>query len=192
MKLKNVMVIFLILLAGCAYIDQSLKVNPTVSIAPSDIGGGKQISVQIIDDREEQFIGKRVNGYGMSGAKITTDQDLVETLKEPIYSGLTKKGFAPVNSEDILPRLRTELRSLSYDTATGLWTAGNIGKTTIKIIATNTSGKTFEKTYRGQKEIRTVFIGSQETNSKVVNEAFGDAIGKIFNDEDMLKFLAEK
>ncbi|MEW6101853.1 MAG: YajG family lipoprotein [Candidatus Omnitrophota bacterium] len=72
-----------------------------------------------------------------------------------------------------------------------MWTGGNIGKSTIKVIATNPAGKTYEKSYHGQKEIRTCFIGSQETNSQVVNCAFDAAIENIFKDDELMQFLAK-
>lgn len=85
----------------------------------------------------------------------------------------------------------TELRTLKYETAVGLWTGGNIGTAAIKVIATNPKGKTYEKSYRGQKEIRTAFVGSQETNAKVINGALNDVIAKIFEDKELMKFLAQ-
>ncbi len=189
MRLLVFSVVLALSVVGCAYIDQNVKVNPTISLAKSDIGKGKKVSVQIIDDREEQIIGKRRDGYGLAGAKITTDQDLVEVLKVPIFEGLSAKGFLPTQELDNTIALKVELRSLAYDNAVGLWTGGNIGKATIKVVATNAVGKTYEKNYRGQKEIRTFFVGSQETNAKVINGAFEEAILRMFEDEELLKFL---
>ena len=182
-------VVVLIFFTGCAYIDQNLRVDPVVSVSSSNIGKGKEIDVEVIDDREDQIIGKRHDGYGLAGAKITTDQDLVDVLKESVYSAFQAKGFHPVSDKNITTTVKVQLRSLAYDTAVGLWTGGNIGKATIKVVATNSDGKTFEKNYRGQKEVRTVFVGSQETNAKVINEAFSEAIQRMFEDEELLKFL---
>jgi len=78
--LKFLTIIFLA--AGCAYIDQNLKVAPQHSIAQENIGKGQKVVLRVVDDRDEQLIGKRKNGYGMDGAKISTDQDLVGFLKD--------------------------------------------------------------------------------------------------------------
>lgn len=191
---RNIVLLLLFFssISGCAYIDQNLKVDPQFSIVPSQLGAGTKVSLLVLDERSDQLIGRRANGYGFASAKIETDQDLTEVLRESISKGLVKKGFVPVGKDGSPTFMRVELRVLAYDTAVGLWTAGNIGKSTIKVAATSPAGKTYEKTYHGKKEVRTCFIGSQETNSKVINYAFDAAIENIFKDEELMKFLAAK
>lgn len=190
-KLALVLAI-LISISGCAYIDQNLKLEPQLAIAPSQVGAGTKIGLQVLDERSEQLVGKRMNGYGFATAKISNNQDLVGILTDSITKGLAKKGFLPVKKDDSSTSMRVELRVLQYDTAMGLWTGGNIGKATIKVVATSPLGKTYEKSYHGQKEIRTCFVGSQETNSKVVNCAFDSAIENIFKDDELINFLLAK
>lgn len=177
-------------LAGCAYIDQNLRVTPQIVIEEMNIGKGKQVALRSVDDRSEQLIGKRGVQY-FPGGKISTEQDLSDILKDAFIVGLRKKGFVPVGENESTLLVKVELRSLSYDTAMGFWTGGNIGTAVVKVIATQPTGKTYEKTYRSQKEIRTVFVGSQETNAKVINESLANAINKVFEDRELLDFLAE-
>ena len=192
MKIKDVLLLgCIVLIFGCGYIDQNLMVAPQVSVTKNNIGKGKKIALRIVDDRDDQLIGHRVGDYGMKGAKISTGQDLVEILRNSFVENLKNIGFEPVGENDDATILRVELRSLSYDTAMGLWTGGNIGKSIIKIVGTNSANKTYEKSYHGQKEIRTVFVGSQETNAKVVNEALAETLNKIFEDRDLWNFLVQ-
>lgn len=181
---------FIFFLSGCAYIDQNLRVNPQLSIADMNIGKGKKVAVRTIDDRDQQLIGKRGVQY-FPGGKISNDQDLAEVLKNALIQGLHKKGFEPVKENESSLVMKGELRSLEYTSSMGLWTGGNIGTAVVKIIATDSSGKTYEKTYRGQSEVRTCFVGSQETNSKVVNDALTEALNKVFEDKELLSFLAQ-
>jgi uncharacterized lipoprotein YajG len=155
----------------------------------SNIGQGKKVALRVVDDREEQLIGHRVTGHGSKAAKIETKQDLVKLLKDSFIQGMRAKGFEPVEDSSSDISLKVELRSLTYDVTIGFWTSGNIGKATVKIIATNTSGKTYEKIYHSEKEIRTAFIGSQETNAKVINGALSDVLEKIFSDTGLWEFL---
>ena len=53
MRLFVLSIALVVSVIGCAYIDQSLKIDPKVTLTKSDIGKGKEIGVQIIDDREE-------------------------------------------------------------------------------------------------------------------------------------------
>jgi len=133
---------------GCAYIDQNLKVDSEINIPSSEIGAGKEVGLSVLDDRSEQMIGRRVDGYGFKAAKITSSQDLAEILRKCVSYGLKKNGFVPVEKDGSPTSMRVELRALAYDTSMGLWTEGNIGESTIKVIAANPQGKTYEKTYR--------------------------------------------
>jgi uncharacterized lipoprotein YajG len=191
MKSMGLVILLLIIsLGGCAYIDQNLRIDPQFTVSSEGIGNGKKIALRVIDDRDKQLIGKRGVQY-MPGGKITTKQDLVDVLKGALSDGLRKKGFEPVGVNDSPLSMKGELRSLEYTTSMGLWTGGNIGTAVVKIIATDPSGKTYERTYRSEKEIRTAFVGSQETNAKVVNEALSDTIKKVFEDKELLQFLAQ-
>jgi len=187
---KLAMFLLVFSLAGCAYIDQNLRVTPQVAIEQENIGNGKQVALRVVDDRDQQLIGKRGVQY-FPGGKISTNQDLAEVLKNAFIIGLRRKGFEPVGENDSNLLIKAELRSLSYETSMGFFTGGNIGTAVLKVIASQPSGKTYEKTYRSEKEIRTAFIGSQETNAKVVNDALADALNKVFEDRELLVFLAQ-
>ncbi|MDD4899783.1 MAG: YajG family lipoprotein [Candidatus Omnitrophica bacterium] len=189
--LKKIGLLLLILsLGGCAYIDQNLCIEPQLQVADANIGQGKKVVLKVIDDRDEQLIGKRGNQF-VPGGKISTKQDLAEILEKSMVDGLRKKGFDPVKNDELGNSLKVELRSLEYNTSMGLWTGGNIGTSVVKITATQPSGKNYEKTYRSQKEIRTAFVGSQETNAKVINGALANTLDKVFEDRELLDFLAE-
>lgn len=176
--------------SGCAYIDQNLRVNPQLIVLQSDVGRGKEVALRVVDDREDPLIGKR--GYPVYGsAKISTDQDLAEVLRSVFVDGMRRKGFQPVGGNDSDISLKVELRSLAYDTSMGIWTGGNIGKAAVKVVALQPSGRTYENTYRSQKEIRTVFIGSQETNTTVINDALNDVLNQIFADTELWNFLTQ-
>lgn len=183
--------LLLISLSGCAYIDQNLRVDPRPTVYQSDMGKGKKVALRVLDDRDDEIIGKRGATQAFGAAKITTDQDLANLLRNVFTEGLQKKGFEPVGPTDSSLSVKVELRTLAYDTSMGLWTGGNIGKAAVKVIATRPSGETYENTYRNQGEVRTVWIGSQETNSKVVNEALDGALDKAFADSALWEFLAE-
>ena len=148
------------------------------------------LKLGVVDDRGEQIIGSR--GYYGFGAKITTDQDLEELLRDIISRGLYQKGFEPVNPDESKTTLKIELRVLEYKTAMGLWTGGNIGTAAVKAIVTLPSGKGYEKSYRSQKDVRTLWASRQETNARVINEALTEVINKMFEDQNLLEILASE
>ncbi len=186
-------------MTGCAFIDQQLRVEPHLTVVPSNIGEGKQVALRVIDDRQEQLIGKRgyhsgtyggVYGGLTGGAKISTDQDLAEVIRAVVRDGLRQKGFEPVDDNRADRSLKVELRALAYDTSVGLMTGGNLGKASVKVLASR-SGATYEKTYHSQQEIRTFFVASQETNAHVINAALSEALDKLFADADLWNFFIQ-
>lgn len=188
--MKRAMVLGCILLSGCTFIDQKVKLDPQFNVDESNVGQGKTVGIKVLDEREDSVIGKRSNAM-YQGAKITTEQDIVGLFSDMIQDGLKKKGFEPTAYTDGNPAsLKVEIRTLEYDTSTGLWTAGNMGKSAVKVIANN-GGKEYEKVYRDEQEIRTVWVASQETNSKVINGAVSGVMTEMFDDEELFAFLAE-
>jgi uncharacterized lipoprotein YajG len=189
MRRHKGILVLIILLSGCTFIDQTVKFNPQLNLQAVDIGKGKKIALDVLDDREDSTIGKRGTGM-VRGAKISTDEDVVGIFQTAITDGLQKYGFvlAP-NSEDVPTKLRVEIRNLNYDVTMGLWTGGNIGKASLKVTAFN--GSTYEKMYRGEKEIRTAFVASQETNSKIINAAVSQVLEEMFSDKELLVFLSK-
>ena len=194
---KVAVALCVVLIGGCAYIDQNLRVAPQVQVQPANVGHGNTVALRVIDDRQEQLIGRRgpvSTGYGgvLPGAKITTDQDLVEVIRHAVIDGMRAKGFEPVNANEAPRSVKVELRTLSYETASGLLRGANLGQAILKLVASQPSGKTYERTYRSQQEIRTFFIASAETNAKVVNDALTDALQQMFADAALWRFLAEE
>ncbi len=184
----------IVLLSGCTFIDQKIKISPQFNIGASDIdigiGKGKKVALDVLDEREDFLIGKRGTGM-IRGAKIVTDQDVVEIFNTVIAEGLQHYGFFVVGrSEDVPTKLKVEIRSLNYDVTMGFWTGGNMGKSSLKVVAT-VNDKIYEKMYRGEKEIRTAFVASQETNSKIINAAVSEVLEAMFRDKQLLEFLSQ-
>lgn len=190
MKKQIFALIFIILLSGCTFIDQKVKISPHLNIGTADIGKGKKVALDVLDEREDSLIGKRGTGM-VRGAKIATDQDVVELFNTAVAEGLQRYGFSVVGrSEDVPTKLKVEIRSLNYDVTMGFWTGGNMGKASLKVVAT-VNDKIYEKMYRGEKEIRTAFVASQETNSKIINAAVSEVLESMFNDKQLLEFLSQ-
>lgn len=186
---RSLVIVAVASLAGCTFIDQKVQIAPQMELAQVDIGHGKKVAMKVVDDREDSVIGKRGTGM-VQGAKITTDQDIPQLFTDAITDGLRKKGFIPAPfAESESPNLRVDIRSIEYDVSMGLWTGSNMGKASIKVLAKN-GNDTYEKVYRGQSEIRTAFVASQETNAKIINGAITEVLRKMFDDRELMDFIA--
>ncbi|NQT81686.1 hypothetical protein HQ563_01580 [bacterium] len=190
-KVRYVFFITVVLafLCGCAFTPQQATLRPVVTVAETNIGTGVEIGVKVLDERPDELLGHRGSAYG-SAAKITTDQDVAAIFYREIVEGLKKNGFSPVAYAEDFPRtLKVEIRSIKYDTSTGFWTGGVHTTAAIKALATN-SEETYENFYRFQSEKRVVFVPSAKTNARLINETVSQVLNKLFNDQDLMAFLA--
>jgi uncharacterized lipoprotein YajG len=161
-----------------------------VNIASSNIGNGKEVALRVLDEREDSGIGKRGTGM-IQGARITTEEDIVQLFSDQITEGLKQNSFNVIPYSDQAPViLKVEIRNLDYDSSAGFWTIGNVAKSSLKVLV-SANGKTYEKMYRSEEEIRTAFVASQKTNSKIINSSVSQVLGEMFADEELLKFLAQ-
>jgi uncharacterized lipoprotein len=177
-------------LVGCAYTPHKVALRPAVVVAEANVGGDVEVAVKVVDERPEQSLGHRGTAFGKA-AEITTDQDVAGIFHEQVVEGLKKKGFSPVvYAEDFPRRLKVEVRLISYSTSTGLWTGGVHTKAAIKAVASNNE-KTYEKLYRAENEVRKAFVPSAKTNIRLINEIVSQVLQKLFQDQDLMAFLAK-
>ena len=177
-------------LGACAFVEQKAVLNPDLLVIENDIGNGKEIGVEVVDERPEDTLGYRGGANLSKAAPITTDQDVEEVFDRKIREGLRRKGFQPIlRTEETLQSLRVEIRSLEYYTSTGFWTGGVHTKTALKVIAKN-AGKKYEQFYRGGNEERVVIVPSAEENETLINTAISEVLLSLFNDKKLFQFLS--
>lgn len=177
-------------LAACAFTEQKALLNPDLLVIENNIGNGKEIGVEVVDERPEDTLGYRGAANLSKGAAITTDQDVKDVFDRKIREGLKRKGFNPtLRTEEALRSLRVEIRSLEYYTTTGFWTGGVHTKTALKAIAKN-AGKKYEQFYRGGNEERVHIVPFAEENEKLINTAISEVLLSLFSDKKLLQFLS--
>ncbi len=176
-------------LSACAF-EQKAVLNPDLLVIENNIGNGKEIGVEVVDERPEDTLGYRGGPYGSRGEPITTDQDVEEVFDRKIREGLRRKGFQPIlRTEETLRSLRLEIRSLEYYTSTSFWAGVIHTKTALKVIAKN-AGKKYEQFYRGGNEERVHIIPSAEENEKLINTAISEVLLSLFSDKKLFQFLS--
>ncbi len=180
---------FSIMLSACAYTPQKATLEVTPEILESNLGRGRTIAVNIMDERPDKGLGHRGGVYGR-GAEITTDQDITEIILDALYEGLTTKGFKPVSGgQKSDKKLDAEFRHFEYYTSTGAFTGGVHVKAAMKVRA---KGKVeYENMYRVEKENRVVFVPGAESNEKLLNETLTEMVERVFQDEDLLHTLSQ-
>lgn len=176
-------------LSACSVTEQKALLNPDLLVIENNIGNGKEIGVEVVDERPEDTLGYR-GAANFRGAAITTDQDVKDVFDRKIREGLKRKGFNPtLRTEEALRSLRVEIRSLEYYTTSGFWTGRVHTKTALKAIAKN-AGKKYEQFYRGGNEEPMLVVPFAEENEKLINTAISEVLLSLFSDKKLFQFLS--
>lgn len=177
------------LVCGCAWTPQTAALKPAPNITPSTIGNGVTIAVRVIDKRQSDTIGHR--GVDSQNAAIKTTQNVAALFQEKIVEGLVRKGFSASPFEGQPGRLLiVEIRQIDYTTDMEFWkgivkTEAVLGASMIK------DGVKFEQFYSGKRTENTVEAPGAKTNERLINGAISDAMQRLFEDEHLIRYLAE-
>ncbi|MCP4256021.1 MAG: tetratricopeptide repeat protein [Planctomycetes bacterium] len=180
--------ILFLLINGCAYMSHSVTLDPQLDVAQSDIGKGKAIFLDVIDDRGDEALGQRVGGLGV-GEEITIDADFTNTIYGKVADGLRTYNFILVsNKKDAPISLTIEIRDIEYRGTAGLFTFGANVRTKLKVICENES-TLYEKDYDARNKIRSIIVPSAEKNNALVNGVVSEALWQVIHDQELLDFL---
>jgi uncharacterized lipoprotein YajG len=178
-----------LLLGACAFNPQKVTLQPVLTVSGSDVGKARVISLKIVDERPKQVLGHRGTAYG-SAAEITTDQDVSEIVRDKVSEGLRANGFDVVSAGANSPlSMKVEIRLIEYSTSTGMWTGGIHTKAALKVVCKNGS-RDYENLYRQENEDRIMVVPTAEKNEEFLNKVVAQTLDKIFQDQELMKFLA--
>ena len=188
---KNILASILLaaLFTGCAFQPQEVKFAPQVSSESSQIGSKTSVYVQLSDDRDGTIIGHRGTVEGKHAA-ISAHLDLIPVIKNKIEQGLQKHMFTVSKKANADAVLSVELRTLSYDTSSGL-TSGGIHLNALLYAHAKKGTESLDKKYRFEDEKRVQFAPTAEENEKYINETLAGAITELLNDKELMEFLAK-
>ena len=176
-------------IGGCAWVPQTTTLNPAPRITPATTGNGVPVAVRVLDRRRSEVIGYR--GVDSKNASIKTEQKVAPLFQERIIDGLKHKGFLASAFEGQSGRLLTvEIRQIDYKTDMEFW-KGIIQTEAVLVASTIKDGLKFEQFYTGKRTENTVEAPGAKTNERLINGAISDALQRLFEDERLIRYLAE-
>jgi len=177
-----------LLLQGCAWVHQTVNLNPEPRIEPSNIGRGAPVAVRALDKRASKTIGYR--GLDSKNAGITTDQDVARLFQQKVVEGLQRRGFAAVPFTDQPSRILTvEIRQIEYTTDMEFWKGIVQVKAALRAHA-SWNGLLFDQTYVAERKENVVEAPGAKTNERLINETVSEAVQKLLLDDRLTFFLA--
>jgi len=183
-----ILVLNAVFFAGCAWVPQTVTINPRLNVPSSNVGKGAAVTVNVLDLRASPTTGHR--GVGSKGAEITVDPDLGPVFQRKLAEGLTQLGFKVVPFNGQSPRLlRVEIKNLEYTSEMEFW-QGTV-KTKASIQAYSRAGDAvYNRTYVAEKQQKAQEAPGAKTNEQLLNAVVSDVLEQLLGDQRLLALLA--
>ncbi len=178
-------------LVGCAHSPQQLDPNPKLNGTINPVGQGQPVVVRVVDARPSPTLGTRGGLYPETSAVIVPSAKVIPKLQAQTEAAVRLLGFTPSPNAYNAPQLTLTLAELKYQSPKeGLYvTEANIGAT-LKIEVQN-AGKRYNGRYGASLNQRFGMAPNEQTNTKLVTDVLGDALTRVFRDDNIGRLLAE-
>lgn len=171
-------------LSGCAFTPQAVSIAPTINVPTSKIGNGRDISLNVVDERPKKTLG--TVGVSGVGADISIDGDLVTSVQRALSDGLAKMDFKPSNGRSGgKAELRVEIRNLDYVIIRGFWAGTLRVDAGLKAICIRDGIRPYEKLHHGEFVESVQVVQGQDANTKYINTAISAAANSLLADREL-------
>ena len=185
-------------LGACANTQHKISVEPELYVKQADFGGGKRISLKVVDKRSQFAVFSRkaapkfILDSSLQTVTIVSRSSISAPIYEKVRDALRQLGFRPTTGGKAPRRLLLEVVQWRMNYQHQI-TAAKVHakiKTAIRVTARN-GGKQFKKIYKSAMEKSGRMIVGKFKNEVFVNNGLSLALQKIFEDKRLLIFLAE-
>jgi uncharacterized lipoprotein YajG len=179
------------LMMGCTLFPEQPKFNPTVDTShATNIGHGKVVALQVVDQRASQQIGRRSSGIGPM-ARITPGNNPAQAIYKAVSSGLSAHGFTPVDyathrNEPV--SLTIILQKLSYRMKAPIGYDRIIVHSKLGANAMHNRLR-YQQTYSVRQQHNYVMM-LPTADQESLNQVVSTSIDKLFADQKLMNFLA--
>ncbi len=189
MHIKLMLVAIVVFASGCAFTPQTIKIEPKVDVKPSQIGAGRSVHLNVVDERAKKTLG--TVGAGV-GADISVEGDLARTVQRTIADGLSKMQFKTTDQRVAnRPELRVEVRNLDYAITRGFWSGSLRVDAGLKGICVRDMARLYEKLHHGEYASGVQVVQGPEANSQYINTALSAAVNALLADQELMACLSK-
>ena len=188
--ISSIMIVFIMLMVGCASLPQRLAIQPPIQTVAGDIiADHQEISLRVIDSGAENPLGYLEDGHGNRQPFLST-QELDMVIDKAVAAGLRKKGFIPlsgVHENNI--SLAVEIQEFNHHVSPGIVKVPVQTKISLRTTAVNGVRK-LTSYYSIDKQAVLALRPGIRQNQRLVNEALAAVLEQIFQDQKLLNILA--
>ena len=184
-KQFNFIAILCLLLSACATTNPAVVyLAPQPTIESSDLGGGKQVYIQVVDARPQGVTAS------YASAKINPGQDVAKVFRAQLIRGLIADNFVPMASPTGKNNLlNVQILLINYGALNGVAATSTQTEVAVSVTVINSSG-TFHKTYKAAGYSDNYLVFTHVDASQQVNLAVTNVLDNLLHDPSLLHFLA--
>ena len=148
---------------------------------------GKRIAFEVADDRESNTFGNKIGDYG-TGGKIAPANDVPTAVENAMATALEQTGAKVMSSQSGSNLISITIRSIKYEGYRGLMYGGVALTTAINVRLVHAGTTVYERRYTATREAAAAHaLGgkSKQWNTENINGVIGDALSKIFSDDQL-------
>jgi uncharacterized lipoprotein len=174
------------LLSGCALSPQIIDLYPQVQVSGPAYGQGRQISVEVEDQRASQTLGSRGGVYGNSST-ITINNNLTDAVQSAAQNALQQLGFNG-NSSAQPAHMTISIETLTYDT-TQKSLMYYVDLRAVLKVTTRIDGSIHEGSYKTAGNHQFGQAPDADKNASIINKLLSDTIDRAFSDPNLARFM---
>lgn len=182
--------VWTILIVGCASGPQQININPHIELATGSFGKNHPIRVVVKDMRDDPLLGTR-GGAHPEADLISIDNDLKEAINQATRDALKRLGF--VTNDDVAQpfKFTVLIEKLTYNIS-GKRIATDVELfSAVQIVAEN-QGHKFTGRYNSKTQRKLFTTPSKEKNTEYINQVLSDTLSRGFKDNGLLTFLRKQ
>jgi uncharacterized lipoprotein YajG len=178
------------LFQGCSLRPQNIKLDPPVDVAPSSVGQGKIVWVQVRDTRVRKTLGNVGDPDGKF-TQVSVDDDFSLTVYQRLSAAMRKIGFvaSPTPGPDDR-KLVIEVRELKFQSLKQTLTFST--EVSVSLIAMATHGSDhYDRVYNAGEQKTSPLMPDERERAEAVNRVVGVALDDMLNDPKLVGLLAQ-
>ncbi|WP_372749724.1 YajG family lipoprotein [Litorivivens sp.] len=176
-----------LLLGACALSPQQVTINPTLEPSKSNIGEGRTLYLEVVDNRGKEAIGSR-GGLYKDTSLITPANDLADAILAASTRKFREMGFVvqtmPLASADI----RIVVDTLSYRDPEKSSVGFEVELESLLRVEATQNGDSYTGRYQVKNTKTYATVPGRDRNEEMINETLSAALQRLFSDPKLLAF----
>lgn len=174
-------------LCACALSPQQVTIKPTLKPESSNIGEGRTLSVEVVDERASDVIGSR-GGMYKDTSLITLANDLPAAIRDAAVKQFQAMGFKVQSGPGASADIRIAVDTLSYSDPESSSVGFEVALESVLRVEARQNGDTYNGRYQVKTTKTYATVPGRERNEEMINETLSGALQRLFSDPKLLAF----